>query len=369
MKPIRVLFVVPNLRVCNGVATYTMNYFRNMNKEKIKIDFLLLNSIPTPYYDEIRQAGSNIKVLPPLKDGILKYLKALDSIFDCDEKYDIIHCNVINAGALILKYAKKNGIKVRILHSHATKSAEQKIKEIRNNIIAPITKHYSTDFFSCSKLAGDYLFGKSYYHIVNNAIDESKYIFDNHKREIVRNKFNIDKNFVVGTVGRFAPQKNPLFLVEIFFELKKKCNNAKLLWVGSGFMEKEVKQKVDELNLNNDVLFLGDRSDVQDLYQAMDVFLLPSIYEGLPLVGIEAQCSGLPMIVSDTVTTEMKITDLVTFLSIKEPVKRWVEAIMVYVNNPMRINTEKDICNSGYSIKNEAKKLERKYKILVDKNK
>lgn len=369
MEPIRVLFVVLNLTVCNGVASYAMNYFRNIDKEKVKIDFLILNSIPTPYYDEIKQEGSRIIALPSFKKGIFKYLKALDNVFNSETKYDIVHCNVMNIGAIILRYAKKNGVKVRILHSHATKSAEQKFKEIRNNIIAPITKHYSTDFFSCSKLAGEYLFGTAQYYVVNNAINESKYVFNENKRQLLRNELNINENFVVGTVGRFAPQKNPLFLLEIFAELKKKCNTAKLLWVGSGFMEKELKDKVNVLKLDNNVLFLGDRSDVQDLYQAMDVFLLPSLYEGLPMVGIEAQCAGLPTFVSDTITREMEITNLVTFLSLEESAKKWADTIISYTNNFTRANVEKDICSSGYSIKNEGKRLEQIYMSLVTQSK
>jgi len=364
MKTIKILYVVPNLGVCNGVASYAMNYFRYINKEKVKIDFLLLNSLPTPYYEEIERTGSKIIILPPLKQGIFKFLKALDKVFKA-EKYDIIHCNLVNIGAVILRYAKKNGIKIRILHSHGTRSADLKWKEIRNDTITPITKYYSTDFFACSKLAGEFLFGKSQYYVINNAIDESNYIYDEKERELIRNKLSLENNFVVGTVGRFQPQKNPLFLIEIFLELKKKCNNAKLLWVGSGIMEKEIKHKINELKLDDDVILLGDRSDVQSLYQAMDVFLLPSLYEGLPVVGIESQCSGLPTIVSDTITMEMKITNLVTFLSIEESAKKWAEVVINCTKNFIRINVEKDICDHGYSIKNEARYIEKMYKELV----
>jgi len=364
MIPIRVLCVVPNLRICNGMASYAMNYFTHIDKEKVKMDFLVLHSIPSPYEDVIKQAGSQIFVLPPLKQGIFKYLKVLDNVFKT-KKYDIIHCNVMNTGAIILKYAKKNGINVRILHSHATKLAEVKWKEIRNDAIAPITKYYSTEFFACSRLAGNYLFGDAQYHVINNAIDESNYIYNEIKKEIILNKLGIGNNFVIGTVGRYAPQKNPLFLIDIFAELKKKCGNAKLLWVGSGIMEKEIKDRIDMLKLDDDVILLGDRSDVHDLYQAMDVFLLPSLYEGLPVVGIEAQCAGLPILASDTITKEMKITNLVTFLSIKESAEKWAEVILSSTNKFIRSNVEEDIYNSGYSIKNEAKHIEVIYNDLI----
>lgn len=366
MKPIRILYVLPNLRICNGMASYAMNYFRNINKEKFKIDFLLLRSIPSPYSNEIEQTGSQIFILPSPQKGIFKYLKALDKVFN-STKYDIVHCNVMNAGAIILKSAKKNRIRIRILHSHEAKSADIKWKEIRNNAIAPIVKYYATNYFACSKSAGDYLFGKKQFYVINNAIDESKFIYNENTRKIVRNKLNLEDNFVIGTVGRFAPSKNPMFIVKVFAELKKSCDRAKLMWIGSGFMEEEIRNKVKSLEINNDVMFMGDRSDVQDLYQAMDVLLFPSIYEGLGIVGIEAQYAGLPVVASDTIPKEIEISNLVTFLSLKESVEKWVEILISYKKNFVRVNVEKAIGNSGYSIKNEAKHIEEIYKDLMTK--
>ncbi|MEW9094153.1 MAG: glycosyltransferase family 1 protein [Clostridiaceae bacterium] len=367
MNQIRILYVVPNLRVCNGVASYAMNYFRHIDKNKIKIDFLLLNNIETPYYDEIKEAGSEITVLPSIKNGLRNYINAINKVFDANYKYDIVHSHVINVGAIILKCAKKKGVKIRILHNHATKSANNKWKKIRNDIIAPIAKYYATDYFACSKMAGDSLFKGKKYEIINNAIEINKYEFNDEIRNKVRNELNISDKFVIGCVGRITYEKNPGFVLDILTKLTEINKNVILLWVGTGNLENSIKESSQKLGINKNIIFMGDRNDVHKLYQAMDVFLLTSYYEGFGIVNIEAQVAGLPTFVSDVVPIDTKVTDLIYYLSLKIGAGEWAEKI---IDNGVNKNRKRNygflVKENRYDIDEEANMLENKYNNMLE---
>ncbi|PYG86558.1 glycosyltransferase involved in cell wall biosynthesis [Ruminiclostridium sufflavum DSM 19573] len=360
----KVLYVVPNLRIAHGVASYAMNYYRNIDKEKIHIDFFLLKSIETPYYDEIKNSGGKIYVLPDYKSNLKKAFKYIDCILK-EEKHDIIHCNVVNSGIPFLYYAKKNKIPVRILHSHGTKSAEKKWKEIRNNILSPISKHYANTYFACSKMAGDYLFKGKSYTVINNAIDIERFIYNQDIRDSLRKELKVEDKFVLGTVGRLCEQKNPKFAIKVFAELLKTNPNAVYWWIGTGPLDNKIKDYVHRIGIEKSVFFLGNRTDVNQLYQAMDVLFLPSLYEGLPVAGIEGQISGLPMLVSDTVTHEMKITDNVRYITLDKSLDEWVNEI---INISKQTNRNLDIqklIEAGYEIKASTQKLSDKYCDLI----
>lgn len=356
----KVLYVVPNLRISQGVASYAMNYYRNIDKNKIHIDFFLIRSIETPYYDEIKSYGGKIYILPDYKKSIKKAFKYIDCILK-EEKYDIIHCNVVNSGIPFLYYAKKNKVLVRILHSHGTKSAEKKWKEIRNNLLSPISKYYANTFFACSKLAGDYLFKDKSYTVINNAINIERFIYNEDIRNKLRKELQVENRFVLGTVGRLCEQKNPGFAMKVFSQLLKIKPEAVYLWIGTGPLDNKIKEYAHNLGIEKSVFFLGNREDVNELYQAIDVFFLPSIYEGLPVAGMEAQISGLPMVVSDTITKEMDITDTVRYIPLNQSLDQWADEIINAFKQTNRILDMQKVIQAGFEIKDSTQKLSNKY--------
>lgn len=325
MGKINVLMLLPNLRAANGVASFAMNYFRNVDKEKIHIDFALYADRPSPYYEEIKQAGSKIYVLPNIKN-LKEHFRVCKKILS-EGHYNIIHDNTLHISIPMMWCAKNAGIPVRILHSHSAQMGETKLKAIRNKLFIPILLGLATDYVACSKVAGENLFGKKHFTVIPNVINAEKYVFNENKREQIRKSMHVEDKFVIGTVGRLAYQKNPFFAMDVVKELLKKVPNAEYWWIGSGTLDNEVRKYVKQQGLENNIKLLGSRNDVIDLYQAMDVFFLPSLFEGLPVTGVEAQALGLPMVVSDTVTDEMVYTDLVEYVSLEQNKNIWVKKI------------------------------------------
>ncbi len=369
-KKIKVLYILPSLTICNGISSYAMNYFRNIDRERIHIDFLISNDNPSPYFDEISSTDSQIYILPRLKiKNSIKFIKSVFHFFKTHkDDYDIVHCHIVNAGSIYLLAARYYGIKVRILHSHVTKSADITSHKIRNDILGYFAVRNANCYFACSSKAGEYLFKSRRFKVINNAIDIENYRFDTDKREEVRESLDIKDKFVLGTVGRLCAQKNQKFLLDIFSEVCKKDENSVLLIVGNGPLEQELKIKADKLCVSDKVLFLGSRQDVNDLYQAMDVFLLPSIYEGLGIVLIEAQVSGLVCIGSDVIPKDVKVTNLMHLISLGKDAKYWSEEIIKNKNLNSRCSRCQEIKSADYSIVEESKKLGKTYMRLWNEN-
>ena len=366
-NPIRILYIVPSLTLCNGVASYAMNYFNNIDKDKIQIDFITGENEENIYYNEIKRAGSEIFYIPKMGlKNIFKTIKKIKNFFkENAHRYDIIHCHVLNMGAFYSYYAKKYGIKVRILHSHATKSADKKIKEIRNNILAPIALKNANVYCACSNLAGKNMFGEEKYKIINNAINIDKFKYNSEKRNYIRNLEKIDNDeFIVGNIGRFMPQKNQLFLIDIFYEYLKMNPKSKLLMIGSGYLKDKIIEKIKEYKIEKSIIIKENITNVNEYLQAMDVFILPSLYEGLPVVGIEAQSAGLPCLFADTITKETQLIENCKFLSLSN-INDWVEELN-NMKNIKRKDVSQMIKDNNYDIKTEAKKLESYYKKLFE---
>ena len=265
--------------------------------------------------------------------------------------------------ALPLAAAKKANVSTRIAHSHTSNFDSDLKKPIRN-----MTKHlipmYATDFFGCSDEAMEFMFGKRAAKdgiVINNAIDTSKFTFSEKTRKKIRKEFSLPADsFVVGHVGRFNYPKNHEFLISIFNELLKEEPSAKLLLVGDGENKAIIKKQVSDLGISKSVIMTGVRNDIHDIMQAMDVFVMPSRYEGLPVVSIEAQASGLPCVFSDVVTTDLNITGNCRFISLKLNTKGWVEAILSFKKYTRR-NTSEDLRLSGYDSHSEAVKIKDYY--------
>lgn len=325
MEKINVLVLVPNLFVANGVSSFVMNYLQNIEHERVQIDIASYKKGASVYNVKVNMAGGNLYFLPSIKN-LPAHIKACNKILS-EGHYDIIHDNTLHISIPMMWCAKRSGISARILHSHNSKMGETATKELRNKMLLPILRALATDYAACSQLAGRAMFGRRDFTVIPNVIQAEKYKFDSAARERIRKKMNVTDKYVVGTVGRLAEQKNPFFAIDVFACLLERCPNAEYWWAGNGPLQDRVETYVEEKGLSEHVKFLGSRDDVLELYQGMDAFFLPSLFEGLPLTGVEAQAMGLPMVVSDTVTDEMVYTDLVDYIGLDAPVEVWAERL------------------------------------------
>lgn len=355
---IRVLQIVTYMGR-GGLETMIMNYYRNIDRNKVQFDFLVHRQEEADYDKEIVALGGKIYHMPMLNPFSKSYFNALDSFFK-EHKYDIVHCHLDCMSAYPLKIAQKNGVRVRIAHSH-NKSQDKNLKYPIKLYSKRLIPKYATHLLSCGKEAGDWMFNGKPYTILNNAIDAQSYRFDKQIREEMREQLGFNQeDFVIGHVGRFNPQKNHNFIIDVFNFVHKKNTAAKLVLVGAGDGQKAIKKKVESLALSDSVLFLGNRTDVNKILQAMDVFLFPSLYEGLPLSIIEAQAAGLPCVISDNVPPECIVTDLIEAASLDDALAKW-EIVITSQKSVKRKDTYELIKKSGFDVKSNVLVLEKMY--------
>lgn len=359
---IRVLQVIGNMDI-GGMESMLMNYYRAINRDKVQFDFLIFNTGKCFYETEIKKLGGKIFKITPRKSNPLKNRRELKSFFNTHH-YDIVEIHQGITYLLPLKLAKKAHIKNIIAHNHGVDGKYKKglYNFLRKNFILPYINRTANHFFACSNLILEDLFTEQTikdkrYAIINNAISIEHYIYNKEKRQKIRNELNIKDHIkVIGHVGRFSYPKNQEFIMEIAKELPEYV----FVLVGGGD-----SQKLKELNLPN-VIFYGVSDDVASLMQAFDVFILPSRWEGLPLVSIEAQAAGLPVLLSSNITKEAAVTSQVTFLPLK--LNRWVKTIQSTINSSNRNNKDalRSIALHGYDCKTEAQKLENIYINMMD---
>lgn len=353
-----------------GLETYLLQQFENINKDLLIYDFVN-NSCETDIIKEkeILESKSKVyKICSRRKNPLKHYLQWINLLRKHKNEYKGIVLNALSLSYVFpIFIAKIYGIPIRIIHSHNSGYEYRPgfLRKILITINKSILNFSATDYWACSQKAGEWMFGKNKnFKIIHNAIDTNSYKFDIIKRNNVRRELNLEHKFVVGHVGRFSYQKNHKFVINIFYEVQKMEDNAVLLLVGDTVDDEsffiECKKLVKELKLDEKVKFLGMRSDVPDLMQAMDCFLFPSQFEGLGIVAIEAQTAGLRCYLSDIIPEEVKITDLVNFISLNESPKTWADKILENRNYKRKDMTEK-IKASGYDIKTEIKKVEQFY--------
>lgn len=353
-----------------GLETYLLQQFENINKDLLIYDFVN-NSCETDIIKEkeILESKSKVyKICSRRKNPLKHYLQWINLLRKHKNEYKGIVLNALSLSYVFpIFIAKIYGIPIRIIHSHNSGYEYRPgfLRKILITINKSILNFSATDYWACSQKAGEWMFGKNKnFKIIHNAIDTNSYKFDIIKRNNVRRELNLEHKFVVGHVGRFSYQKNHKFVINIFYEVQKMEDNAVLLLVGDTVDDEsffiECKKLVKELKLDEKVKFLGMRSDVPDLMQAMDCFLFPSQFEGLGIVAIEAQTAGLRCYLSDIIPEEVKITDLVNFISLNESPKTWADKILENRNYKRKDMTEK-IKAGGYDIKTEIRKVEQFY--------
>lgn len=361
-EPIRVAHIIGKW-VGGGVEAVVMNYYRNIDKTKIQFDFICDSDSTNIPYDEIKKMGGKVILVPPYQK-ILKYHKKLKEVLK-EGNYKIVHSHINTLSVFSLFAAKCAGIPVRIAHSHSTTNKKEWKKNLLKMVLRPLTVLFATNYMACTEHAGRWMFGNKKYnkneiYILNNAIDLEKFKYNEQIRLDKRKELDLSEDtFVIGHVGRFVEQKNHSFLIDVFNEVHKKNAKSVLMLIGQGPLVSEIKDKVKKLHLEDNVLFLGQREDTNELYQVMDLFFFPSLYEGLGIVMIEAQCAGLPCVASTEVPKIAQISKNVVFIDLKKNVKEWLKYCK-YKNND-RKHLSKLIEESEYNIINEVTKLEDYY--------
>lgn len=345
----------------DGILSCILEYMTAMDKSGMDVRVLATNSPENTVIRKVENSGCKVVLIPYRKKSIIKYFFSLYR-YIATEKIDIVHVHGSSAIMSIeLVAAKLAGCKVRIAHSHNTTCENRKADKLLRSIF----ERTYTDAFACGQDAGKWIFGERNFTIIPNGRNLNKYEYDTKKRNEYRNKLKIpDDALVIGHVGRFNVQKNHEYLVRVFSEVYKKNKKSYLVLVGTGEKVDEIKRLVQELELEKNVIFTGVIENVSDYLSAFDIMLLPSLYEGLPLVVIEWQIAGLPCIVSDTVTRECAITSLVRFESIKENPEVWARKVVSLNLQNREDNKQKifdEVERAGYAIETGAEKLKEMY--------
>ena len=364
---IRVLQSVSNMDR-GGIETMLMNFYRHVDREQVQFDFLCNKPDIGDYDEEIRTMGGNIFVTPGYMN-YKSYLSFMTDLFKKHPEYKIIHTHNGSLMLYALESAKKNNIPIRIAHAHAT-AVPVGLKNELKKLMKPIIKYVATDYWGCSDAAGEFYFSKKRWNnaheLIHNAIEVENFTFSESKRAEIRKQYGLSDKFIIGNVGRLAPQKNQKKLIDVFAVIRKQRPDAHLVIIGTGELEANLKRQVAELRLSDSVTFTGVISNVNEWYSAFDVFAMTSLYEGLPVVAVEAQAADLPCVLTDTITPEVKITENVRFLGLYDTPEKWADCILK-MQQTKRTNRESDLKTAGYDINLEALRMQNLYLELYNK--
>lgn len=348
-----------------GAESMIMNYYRKIDRNEIQFDFVKHSELEGDFDEEIKSLGGRIFSVPRLTVfNYFSYIKTWKEFFSAHPEYRIVHVHHFKLAGAVLKAAKACGVKVRIAHSHSA-FIKGRIHEtiLFLTVLSPMMKHYATHLWACGKEAGKVIFGRKKFTILNNAIDVDKFKFSETARANIRSEFSIGNDIkVVGHVGRFVTPKNHPRLIRIFRQLHAEDTKTCLLLVGDGDMRQEIEQLVQKTGLSDNVIFAGVRTDIPAMLSAMDIFLFPSLNEGLPVSIIEAEASGLPCVVSDSVTKEVNVTDLVTNIPLSASDKEWSKAVEKAIGRKNQRNRYPQIIKDAhYDISENAQWLTQEY--------
>lgn len=347
-QPYRILQVVTIMNR-GGIETMIMNHYRAIDRSKYQFDFLVHRQERGDYDDEIEQLGGKIYRAFPIRPWKYPmYFKWLNKFFMSHCNYIAVHSHIHENSGFVFKYAYKYSITRLLCTSHIA------VNHIDYKFIFRIFPKlylykYCTDFLACGVEAGKYLYGKKEFKVIKNAINTEIFSYNINIRKRKRKELDVENKFVIGSVARFSPQKNHIFILKVFKDVLNKNKDVKLILVGDGPLENSIKEESIKLNLSSNIIFLGVRNDISELLQAFDVFIFPSLYEGLPVSIIEAQAASLPCILSNTIDPETAITNYVEFHSLDSPISEWSDAILSK-QNFQRSDTSQEIINAGYDV-------------------
>lgn len=368
-EPIRVLnlFTIMNR---GGAETMVMNHYRNIDRTKVQFDFLVHRQERGAYDDEIEAMGGRIyRMCPIYPQNFGKYKKMLREFFCQHKEYRIIHSHMSELGYFAFREAKKQGVPVRICHAHnapvrSSMTPKEKAQLVFRNYFKKHIIPFTDFMFICGDEAGNWLYGKenkARFITMKNAVDAEKFRFNPDYRKEIRNEFSLDDQLVIINVGRFNPQKNHALIIDIFKEIHSLRSDSKLILVGNGETQNEIKEKVHLSGLDDAVIFTGVRDDIHKLLSCADVFLFPSLYEGLPVTMVEAQASGIRCFISDAIPDQCILTDSVEVIGLSKSPSHWAQKIISSPVEYDRKSRYEDIRKSGFDIKDSAKWLQEFY--------
>ena len=345
-----------------GIETMLMNFYRHVDREQVQFDFLQNKPDPGDYDEEIKALGGRIFTSPGFM-SYGKYIAYMKDLFREHPEYQIIHTHNGSLMLYALKGAQKSNIPVRIAHAHAT-AVPVGLKNELKKLMRPMIKYAATDYWGCSDAAGKFYFSEKRWNakheLIHNAINIDNFTFNEQARADIRRQYGLGDKFVIGHVGRLAPQKNQKKTLEMFAEAHKMNANTHLVIIGTGELENALKQQTAALGITDAVTFTGVQTNVNEWYSAFDVFVMTSLYEGLPVVAIEAQGTDLPCVLCDTITPEVKITDNVKFLGLYDSAQDWAQAVLSF-EPKQRISRAPELQAAGYDINLEAQRMQQLY--------
>lgn len=351
----------------DGISLGNISYFESMERDNIDVDFLAINEVDEKIIDKLNAIDCKIVSVKNRNKNPIKYLISLKKLIE-KNKYNIVHSHGSSSLMVLEMYAAKlAGVPVRIAHSRNTTCNYRKI----DKFLRPLFYKVTTDFFACGEEAGKWLFENNEFSVIPNGKNLEFFKFNVEKRSEIRKKYKIDNKFVLCHIGSFNKQKNHEFLINIFYEFKKLNPNSCLILVGDGNLREKIESQIKKLGLTNDVIITGIINNANEILQAADYMVLPSLFEGLPNVIIEAQISGVQCIISDTITNECKITDLVQFESLESDSRIWAEKILntkLIDRDMYKKEIIKQVRDSGYDIIEDAKMLKKLYFNLYSQN-
>lgn len=366
MSIVRVLHVVGNMDY-GGVETLLMNLYRSTDRRKVQYDFLCHNDVAGKFDPEITELGGKIIRVPGLGASSLpRYQRALRNTFEHLTGNSIVHAHLNRMNGIVLREAKRAMVPFRISHSHNSNHTNGFLRRSLYSYSKTLIKRSATHLMACSADAAAHAYSGELLQetaILPNAIDTEYFSSSDDRRGHVRDKLGLSETFVLGHVGSFTPQKNHPYVIEVFHRVYKEDKRARLLLVGVGSMEDQIKHDVEARGLGSAVMFLGPRADVRDLMDAMDLFIFPSRWEGLGIVAVEAQSIGLPVLASEAVPRESALTDLISYLPLDEPTT-WAKRILAIIQSKpahSRRDYNVEIARAGYDIKQVARELQDLY--------
>lgn len=355
---IKVLHIIGSLNI-GGAENFVVNLYKNIDKTKVRFDFIVYEQPEgkNNYYDEVIKNGAQIYYVTGKEHGFIRNFIQIKNIVR-KNNYNIVWRHNNNCiGGIDLIAAKLGGARYRILHSHSNRCG--KGEEWLHYLLRPVVNCFVTERYACSREAGNWMYGDRTFQIIHNAIDIDKYKYNEEKRGTLRQAYHLTDAVVVGHVGRFHPVKNQKFLVEILKTMLRDNRHIRLVLVGGGKLEEEIKQYAIQLGVRENILFLGDRNDVADIMQMFDVFVLPSLFEGFGIAILEAQAEGIPCIAADSVPKETNITGHIKYMSLNKSVEEWA-LLIEKVSRESRYNETIKIMQAGYDIKKVASTMQRR---------
>ncbi len=363
---IRILHSVSNMDR-GGIETMLMNYYRHIDRSKVQFDFVCNKQKPGAYDEEIQTLGGRLFHSPGLHPlRYFQYINFFKKLVHQHPEYKVLEVHNGALGVYALNSGKRAGIPVRIYHAHG-QGLNMDYKIVLKWMCKKLLRFNMNHHFTCGLKAGEYYFGKQVmnrgdYVFVHNAIDVDRFVYNEALRNSLRKEYGLENAHIVGHVGRFMHQKNHTFLIDVFAEIAMHDDKAVLVLLGDGELQNKMKAKAEHLGIGDRIRMMGNVGNANEWYQAFDLFILPSHWEGLPVVGVEAQAAGLPCLFSSSITSEIKMTGNAQFLDLKSGVKHWAEVSLTLLRQvQVRNNMREAIALKGYDIRVEAKKLEDLY--------